>query len=246
MRILVLTTDTLHHTFFVKKLKEKYNDVSVICENKREIKYSDILSKSFLKEKKKFEKLQEKYEVKKWFNGQKFKLDEFCNPFYVENLNTQKSIKLLKNLNPTLIIVFGTGKLNRDFIKKFKSIIFNLHGGDPQNYRGLDSHLWSIYHKDFNSLKTTLHKITPQLDAGEIYKIEHIKLWPNMKLFQLRLSNTETCLKLALDLINDVKNKKPIKYIQQKNLGRYYSLMPQSLKFKVNDNFENYIEKKFI
>ena len=43
MRILVLTTDTLHHTFFVKKLKEKYNDVSVICENKREIKYSDIL-----------------------------------------------------------------------------------------------------------------------------------------------------------------------------------------------------------
>ena len=110
----------------------------------------------------------------------------------------------------------------------------------------MDSHLWSIYHKDFNSLKTTLHKITPQLDAGEIYKIEHIKLWPNMKLFQLRLSNTETCLKLALDLINEVKNKKPIKYIQQKNLGRYYSLMPESLKFKVNDNFENYIEKKFI
>ena len=53
-------------------------------------------------------------------------------------------------------------------ISIFENKIFNLHGGDPEKYRGLDSHYWSIYHNDFKSLITTLHKVRPILDTGEI------------------------------------------------------------------------------
>ena len=43
----------------------------------------------------------------------------------------------------------------------------NLHGGDPEKYRGLDSHLWSIYHEDWASLVSTLHVVSKDLDAGD-------------------------------------------------------------------------------
>ena len=40
--------------------------------------------------------------------------------------------------------------------------------GVIQKYRGLDSHYWSIYHKDFESLVTTLHRVTPILTMEKL------------------------------------------------------------------------------
>ena len=35
----------------------------------------------------------------------------------------------------------------------------------------LNSHLWAIYHNDFNNLKV-VHKLEDKLDTGKIYKIK--------------------------------------------------------------------------
>ena len=46
-----------------------------------------------------------------------------------------------------------------------------MHGGDPEYYRGLDSFLWAIYHKDFNKFYVTLHNVNNTFDSGGvIYK----------------------------------------------------------------------------
>ena len=34
-KILILTTNTIHHSYFVKSIKEKFNGVFVICEEKK-------------------------------------------------------------------------------------------------------------------------------------------------------------------------------------------------------------------
>ena len=52
-------------------------------------------------------------------------------------------------------------------MKKYKNKIFNLHGGNPEEFRGLDSHYWSIYHNNFN-LYSCLHKLSYKLDDGDI------------------------------------------------------------------------------
>ena len=74
--------------------------------------------------------------------------------------------------------------------------IFNLHGGDPQRYRGLDTHLWAIYHKDFGGLVTTLH-ILPKLDDGDIVSMGTLPVSKDMPLYALRKVNTEVCVNLV-------------------------------------------------
>ena len=128
-------------------------------------------------------------------------------------------------------------------ISYFENKIFNLHGGDPEKYRGLDSHYWSIYHKDFNYLVTTLHKVRPTLDTGEIILQERVKLWSNMKLYHFRASNTELCVKLVYSLVDLYKKNGCLICRQQKTKGRYYSLMPEVLKQDIEEKFDNYIKE---
>ena len=66
-----------------------------------------------------------------------------------------------------------------------------------------------------------------------------------MDLYQLRSSNTELCLQLSMELINKYKKNEIIKCFKQKSMGRYYSSMPESLKFRVSKNFKNFILKNF-
>ena len=108
--------------------------------------------------------------------------------------------------------------------------IFNLHGGDPERYRGLDSHLWSIYHNDFTALLTTLHRLVSKLDTGDIVAKCSIPITRNLPLYKLQAMNTEICIKLTLNLIDTFVKYGNIASRPQRKLGRYYSAMPKDLK----------------
>ena len=82
----------------------------------------------------------------------------------------------------------------------------NLHGGNPITYRGLDSHLWAIYHEDFSELVTSIHLVEPELDTGKLINKRPIKLKSKMKLYQLRAENTLCCIALTLEALENLKN----------------------------------------
>ena len=245
MKLSILTTNTIHHSYFVQEAQKSDLEVSVIIESQNSIKNSGLLSRSFETEKKIFELKRDDYESQRWFRGKKIGLNNFPNVYEVDEVNSIMAIEKLKEINPELILVFGTRLIKQEMISYFKNKIFNLHGGDPEKYRGLDSHYWSIYHKDFESLVTTLHRVTPILDNGEIVLQRKIKLWPNMKLYQFRASNTELCVELFFSMLNHYKINRSLVGRSQNTKGRYYSLMPESLKQDVEVKFENYINKIF-
>ena len=83
-------------------------------------------------------------------------------------------------------------------MKSFEtSKIVNLHGGNPEEYRGLDSLFWSIFHKDFKNLQTTLHYVKLRVDTGNI--IKKLKIITNKKtnLYNLRILNVINCIKIT-------------------------------------------------
>ena len=176
---------------------------------------------------------------------EKTEISNFLRVHEVNEINSKISINKLKEINPDLIVVFGTGIIRQELISIFENKIFNLHGGDPEKFRGLDSHYWSIYHNDFNSLITTLHKVRPTLDTEEIILQDKVKLWSQMQLYQLRSSNTELCVELVFSLIDFYKKKKSLIGRKQQTKGRYYSLMPEVLKQDVEKKFDNYINKNY-
>ena len=224
MRLLILTTQTPHHVYFVKRLKQ-FNPL-VISEESMRIK-KDFDHKFF----------QERIEIEKnhWFDGKSVNFEEISNTFYTKNINDQITLKQIEQFDPQLTICFGTRILESKLISKFNKKIFNLHGGNPEEYRGLDSHFWSLYHNDINGLVSCLHLLTENVDCGPIVFLEKINLQKVRKLEYLQIENTNMCVNISLNLIKAYGGL--IKYFEQKQKGRYYSKLPACLIEKCQKNF---------
>ena len=228
IKVVLLTTKTTHHYYFINQLID-FCELVVIEETKNLKPNFEIFHK--------YEKQQNQFELKKWFIDKKLKLNKKIEIHKVKNINQIKVVNIIKKFQPDLIFSYGVSKISRDIIKKIKKKIFNFHGGDINYYRGLDSHLWSLYHRDHKGMKVTLHEVESRLDTGKILLVKKLSLKKINKLYQLRSITTELCVLIAKQVIKKIKiyGKKPNK------IGRYYSFMPKDLKHVVYKNFNKII-----
>jgi Formyl transferase len=235
MRIALLTTDTVHHAYFVREIAGQYPETKVFCE-------TEPLSTPF-ETAHPFERDRDRYEREAWFAGALPVLDDFASCVRAPVIGgSALEIELERNA-PDVTMVFGTRKLPRSLIERCRGPLLNFHGGDPEAYRGLDSHLWAIYHRDFGALSTCLHVVSERLDDGPIVAIAPVPLKKGMKLCQLRQSNTELCVRLALGVLEALKREGRIVSRPQRCRGRYYSFMPAVLKCSCVARFAAYTEE---
>lgn len=234
MKLAILTTQTTHHSYFVKRIKKFFSIDVVILETKSVVPKFDTDHK--------FEKERIDYEKKLFFNGEDVLIPDLTRTIQVENINEKNSVETLKEILPDVIIVFGTRKLSKEIIDICHDGIINLHGGDPLEYRGLDTHLWAIYHEDFSNIKVTLHKVNISLDDGDIVETKKVPIQTGMKIYQLRSSNAEVCVDLTLKALKEYRQKKQISSYPQIKKGRHYSFMPSELKKICVDKFHKYTE----
>jgi len=237
LKVLILTTKSNHHLYFLHQLSldTRLNILSIFEKKTNQFNFKtkhllDDLRKSYensilLKKKFKYSLLKQKKEV--W------------------DINSKSSINLIKKFNPKIIISYGIGKIKDKFLKNFQKKTFNLHGGDPEYYRGLDSFLWAIYHKDFNKFYVTLHKVNNTFDSGAIVYKKKLTFNKKTNIFNLRLLSTDICLFLSKKIIKHFYFKKKYEVKSQKIKGRYYSAIPSVLKNICINNFHNYIKKKY-
>ena len=232
MRLVVLTTQTTHHAYFVRELANTASVQGVLVETK-------ALAAPF-KTFHSFETDRDQYEHDMWFNGGEIDIHRFADTVRFEDLNSPEARRHLKNLKPDAVVVFGTGRLVPEVIAVCPYGMVNLHGGSPEDYRGLDTHLWAVYHQDFESLVSTLHRVTSELDAGDIVAETAVPVSANMGLHQLRAANTEKCLSLTIQAIKDFSATQTFASRPQKREGRSYSFMPSVLKEICVINFRRY------
>jgi len=232
MRVLVLTTDTTHHAHFVRELSAHHPNLRVLVETAGIKAPFDVHHP--------FELEREKYESQVWFREKKVAVDEFAETVSCENVNQPDAIQHILDFQPEATVVFGTRKLSPSVIAAAGQNLMNLHGGDPEFYRGLDSHLWAIYHNDFANLITTLHAVNEVLDDGTIIDSRPIALNRGMKLHELRRRNTECAVRMACYAIRELEDTGKTARRAQRQVGRYYSFMPTVLKAVCVAKFERY------
>ena len=226
MNAILLTTDTPHHRYLAEKLWDVHPWQTIIIEKHR--------STPAFSTHHPFEDKRDEYE-REVLKG------EFTpTPAEYERINDPKCITYLESLAPDLLVAFGTGPLSSKVIKSAK-IALNLHGGNPEKYRGLDSHLWAIYHRDFGNLVTTLHFMDEGLDTGSIVSQRPLPITHDTGLHQLRAINTYLCVDLVRTAIGRLKPGDRLPFCRQKEVGRYYSFMPSSLKETCLKNFDEYV-----
>jgi len=234
MKIVIITPLEKHHEYIISEIYKKYKNIIVIKDDKK--------IKSKFNTKYKNINLQKNYENKTWFE-KKFIFPKEIKIIKIRDVNKKENINKIYTLKPSLLISSGAIRLSKNFINKFKKIkIVNLHGGDPDHYRGLDSLLWAIYHNEYHNLKVSIHYVDKKLDSGKIIEKQKIKLFRNMKLYQLRKSNVESTKKILLNYLSRFSNNKKILTKKNKQ-GKYYSFMPTALKDIVEKKFNNFAKK---
>lgn len=233
-KIIILTTDTFHHSFFVQQILNKRDIEKVIIEKTSITPPFDTYHP--------YESKQNEYEKQKFFNKKNKKISDITDVIQSNTINDLKIINHIKNISPDIIIVFGTRKISTDLIRQCPEGIINLHGGNPEEYRGLDTHLWAIYHKDYSNLTTTLHRLVNKIDAGDIISQKKIEIFKNMKFHSLRYYNTKICIELTLSALDMFEQRGNFKGKALGKIGRYYSFMPSVLKDICVKRFNKYSE----
>lgn len=187
-----------------------------------------------------FEKKREEWEWETWFQGKKTSITSLATTETFPSLNTPEALSSFQAARPDVVVVFGTGILKEPVLRVQPERTFNLHGGDPEEYRGLDTHLWAIYERRFAGLATTLHRIDVGIDTGEIVERVRLPLGKKMELFELRAVNTEVCLQMTLRMIQKLSADSGLHSFPQVKRGRYFTSMPSEIKDQCPAIFRQY------
>ncbi len=232
MRLVILTTETLHHCHFVREVTASNPVDLVVIERNHPIAPFDTHHA--------YEDQRDSYELATWFGDGRASIEEFAETLEVKSANDPNAIGRLRRIQPEAILVFGTAKLSRAVIETCPHGIVNLHGGDPEHYRGLDSHLWAIYHGDYEHLQVTLHRVNERLDDGDIVAQRRLPLRRRMGIHELGRVNTEVCVDVVRTALGQWGRDGGFTSTPQSQRGRYYSFMPAVLKELCKSKFEAY------
>lgn len=233
MKIVLLTTDTIHHLFFASRIQIIYSISAIILEKRKSESPNQPIHI--------LDYEQNKYEEQVFLTHLGKTFSDIAESHEIFDINGRECLHILKAFSPDVIIVFGTGMISDEIIQSASIACLNLHGGNPEEYRGLDSHLWAIYHKDFSNLITTLHKVESTLDTGDVVLQAQVPITKRTKIYQIRALNTEVCISLVLLCLSSLERLNWIPSRNQLKRGRYYSSIPAVLKDTCMKNFENYV-----
>lgn len=234
MRTTLLTTPTSHHLYFAQKVMECFSFDAILLETGQNIPSYETAHT--------FEKDRDEYEREILLDRCVSGFDELAPTCRLESINDNQGVMNLRQFAPELLIVFGTGKLKLPIIQTASIACLNLHGGNPEEYRGLDNHLWAIYHKDFVNLITTLHHMDSELDTGDIVLQSSLPLHKDCCLYMLRSLNTQVCVDLAKMALTSLQMTGRLPSHRQMKRGRYYSFMPSVLKEICVRRFSEYVK----
>lgn len=232
MKVVLLTTQTTHHAYYVAELQEHIRLAGVLIEESA-IRPPFPTAHAF-------EYRRDTFESLTLLKDRSEQIADMAPAVSVPEVSDPEALTILKKWAPDVIVVFGTGLLPKPIIDLPKLACLNLHGGDPEHYRGLDSHLWAIYHGEFHRLVTTLHLLEERFDTGAIVGQRKLQFGRRHRLEHVRAVNTRACVELTVGALRELETNGYLPTREQKQVGRYYSMMPAVLKDRCVKQFEKY------
>lgn len=231
-KIIILTTDTLHHRFYINRIHEEGFIIDSVFFQKN-------LPKPNFKTGPLFESKEEKFEIKNFFKTTLRDLNEKIKFYDVNDINDKIVSEKIKLIKPSLGLVFGTSLIKENIYSLFDGNLYNIHRGIPQFYRGLNSDLWAISNDEYDKLGTTIHMVDRKLDTGDYVYQKFLEIKNSMKIHHIRYYTTILAVDITLMLLKDFFNG-GIQLKKQERVGEYFSFMPLELKKKVQLKFNNY------
>jgi folate-dependent phosphoribosylglycinamide formyltransferase PurN len=82
--------------------------------------------------------------------------------------NDAAELDAMQALRPDVVLVFGTGILQRELISRFDGRLINLHLGLSPYYRGAGTNFWPLVNREPEYVGATVHYLDSGIDTGPI------------------------------------------------------------------------------
>ena len=161
---------------------------------------------------------------------------------YIDNINSNEFKKLLERIDKANRLIMSGANFLRE--KQYLEVsnriktILNIHIGDPNLFRGLDSNLWALLDDPNSSPVVTLHHANLSLDKGKIlFQIKSDLSFNDMTLEELvkfEIEGAKECMKRAI-LIKEVTQFES----DESNKGLYKSAMSSEQKHLAFNNLKS-------
>lgn len=171
------------------------------------------------------------------FNKSLFNLKNLNVPFYfVENHNSEESIKLYKKLQLNCLFNAGTPRkicktlLDPNIIPEG---VINIHPGKLPEYRGCSCVEWAIINDD--PIYNTVHYMDVEYDTGPVIKTEQYEFKANSSYVDIRTKIYLEGCKLSISVLRGIQNKlysKNVASIQDDNNAKFWQPIPIDIEEK--------------
>lgn len=86
----------------------------------------------------------------------------------IANANDKATINLLRQLEPSVVVVNGTRILSRRLLASVECPFINTHMGITPAYRGVHGGYWALVSCDEENFGATVHLVDPGIDTGAV------------------------------------------------------------------------------
>ena len=90
------------------------------------------------------------------------------NAAHVSSVNDERTIALLQQVAPTLVVVHGTRIISRSVLDAISVPVLNIHAGVTPRYRGVHGGYWALREGCRELAGSTVHLVDPGIDTGGI------------------------------------------------------------------------------
>lgn len=151
--------------------------------------------------------------------------------YFIDDVNDQNSLDIIKKTKNPTIIVFGVGIIKKYFFETRHKSILNIHTGVVPEYRNVHSDFWAYKNKDFNKIGVSIIYLDLGIDTGDIALINKLKIKKGDSLFNIKSRLVKLAAKTAGDSLLSLKEGK-LKRNKQKRVSRKsYFVTPRLIHF---------------
>ncbi len=226
---------------FLKSAQVGFRDVGLYPKHLIYVKPTDRLKKEIKKYKLSFFKEFLIPQLTKFVGNKKSFANEEVNiqiptTHVVPKLNSDETIKLIKELGIKYLINCGAGIFRKRIIEIPGLIILNAHAGKLPAYKNMNVVEWAICNND--KVFGTLHQINQGIDTGPVWIEEEIDAYSKHSLIEAREFSFNHVIRMAGKAVLMNEEGKITPKFHDENVGKKW--------YRMHSYFQNIVNEKLI
>lgn len=155
---------------------------------------------------------------------------------HIRDVNDDRTVETLRDLQPDVVCVFGAGILRAPIIGVPRLGTLNMHTSQLPAYRGVKSELWALANGDFDRIGVTVHVLDEGIDTGPILAQRAVPVERGDDDRTLRCKNIVEGTTLVLETLDRLAEGRAVPVPQDATQKSYYSTptLPAYLRMRRN------------